>query len=60
MDTSSPAAQIATASEPETPVRRIATIPNGYAQLRANRIYPSQVGPLSQWLQGCRPSVLVN
>jgi hypothetical protein len=43
-DTNSPNAQIATASEPETGVRRITTIPNGYAQMTMNRMYPSQIG----------------
>jgi hypothetical protein len=54
MDTSSPSAQIATASEPETAVRRVATIPNGYTQMTMNRMYPSQIGiraslPLQSW-----------
>jgi len=54
MDTSSPSAQIATASESETAVLRIATIPNGYTQMTINRMYPSQIGiraslPLKSW-----------
>ena len=54
MDTSSPSAQIATASDSETAVRRIATNPNGYAQMTINTMYPSQIDiqaslPLQSW-----------
>jgi hypothetical protein len=54
MDTNSPSAQIATASETETTVRRIATNPNGYSHMTMNRMYPSQIGiraslPLQSW-----------
>src|ERR1039457_522409 len=58
MDTSSPSAQIATASEPETAVRRIATSPNGYAQMTINSMYPSQIGiRASLPLQSCPSAV---